>query len=104
LADGAAVNWQWLNENTDFQCLDFWHLSEYISKAATAIYGVGKPKELEEFKASWCHHIKHHIYGVNKLINELELILASKRKVKDRESLEGVVDYLNNQAHRTHYL
>jgi hypothetical protein len=103
LADGAAINWQWLNEHTEFQCLDFWHLSEYISKAGTAIYGGGKATELEAFKESWCSYIKHHVYGVNKLIDELEGILSSKRKVKDRETLSSVAEYLKNQAHRTHY-
>jgi hypothetical protein len=65
LADGATWIWNWLEERTDYQVLDFFHLSEYIGKAANAIYKTAQQQE--EFKDHWCHYIKHHYRGAYKL-------------------------------------
>jgi hypothetical protein len=102
LADGAPWIWKWLTERTDIQVLDFFHLSEYIAKAAAALNL--KEQEQEDFKTEWCHDIKHHCRAVYKLISELETIVQSKRKNIDRASLRTVIEYLKNQARRTNYL
>jgi hypothetical protein len=102
LADGAPWIWKWLNERTEFQVLDFYHMSEYVSKAASALY---KSKgEQEAFKEEWLHYIKHHCRGVYKLIEELEGKLKGKLPMAAREALLVVVEYLRNQAHRPEYL
>jgi hypothetical protein len=103
LADGANWIWPWLAARTDYQVLDFWHLSEYIGKAAVALYK--KDEEAQKaFKTEWCHYIKHHCRGVYKLIEHLEGELDKRRTKIDREALRIVIGYLKNYASRTNYL
>jgi hypothetical protein len=111
LADGASWIWDFLKDKTDIQVLDFFHLSEYIAKAAGAIFSPSQTAQSEEFKKDWCHEIKHHNNGVSRLIKELENIRDGKlkdirwdtRKKIDVEELGKVIAYLKNQAEKTKY-
>jgi hypothetical protein len=55
-----------LTERTDYQLLDFFRMSEYVSKAAVAVYKSGQ--EQENFKKDWRHRIKHHNNGASELL------------------------------------
>jgi hypothetical protein len=37
VADGARDNWEFLNEVTDRQVIDFFHVAEYLNEAADII-------------------------------------------------------------------
>ena len=37
IADGAHDGWNWLQQHTSWQILDFWHASEYINSVAADI-------------------------------------------------------------------
>ena len=60
LADGAHSNWTFLKKYCDILTVDFWHASEYLAKAAKAMYP--KKKQQNE-KYKWlddvCHNLKH---------------------------------------------
>jgi hypothetical protein len=101
LADGAVVNWAWLNERTDYQVLDFYHLSEHVGKAGEAIFG-DKQAEKEKWLKEWLHRIKHTNRGVYHLIEYLEEVKI-KVKGKNLELLEKEITYLENQKERTQY-
>ena len=56
LADGAPTNWEFLEKHTDMQVLDFYHASEYLTKAADVLF----PKEKsarEEWLEKVCHRL-----------------------------------------------
>jgi len=38
LADGAHDNWTFLEKHTDVQILDYYHATEYVTKAGQAIF------------------------------------------------------------------
>jgi len=44
IADGALCNWEFLNKHTEDQVLDFWHATEYLTKAADAIFSKNREK------------------------------------------------------------
>lgn len=107
IADGAPSNWKFLDEITDYQILDFYHLSDYIHKAAHLIFGQdpkGKKKnEKDVFLEYWHHKIKYQSYGVSRLIETLEQKLPEIKSRTASTSLRSVIKYLTNQCHRTKY-
>jgi hypothetical protein len=101
LADGAAFNWKWLDLVTDYQTLDFYHLSEYITKASHCVYLPTAENIRKQWFRETCHKIKHSNDGVYKLIDELRKIkIVNSEKA---EILQQVICYLENQKHRTLY-
>jgi hypothetical protein len=126
LADGARLNWAWLTERTDLQMLDFYHLSEYVKLAASALFPERKGASLETRKsnaaekAGWVtdrlHSLKHRKTAPAAVIKELgaaidslrlELEGASKRgRKEDGErlgALEKARTYMANQKSRMNY-
>lgn len=102
IADGAADHWPWLEVNTDWQALDFWHASEYLNAASTAM------GSSEGTRRAWaeaaCHHLKHEDGAALALVAQMETRLASGVRAKAaRESLEKAITYFTNNAHRMDY-
>jgi hypothetical protein len=113
LADGAASNWVFLKDKTDFQVLDFWHVSTYVTDAATGLFGAKEDNpEKKAYIASWLHTIKHSDTGVAELSEDIMERMrrhereSKKKKLKklDIPVLMKVLEYFKNNAHRTHYL
>ena len=106
LGDGAADNWSFLSPITDRQVVDFYHASEYVGKAATAMFP-GKKRAKE--KAAWLedrlHRLKHKQGSASRLLNEMEEFAASRtiRAKQIRAGLESAITYFRNQKHRMNY-
>jgi hypothetical protein len=73
-------------------------MSEYVSRAAFAIYK--SEQNQEEFKKHCCHYIKHHTKGASKLVETLETIASSKSRKEDKSALRIVIEKLKNQRER----
>ena len=58
IADGAPNNWSFLESHTDMQVLDFWHASEYLSKASHALFKTGEEVKRKEWLEQRCHRSK----------------------------------------------
>ncbi|MFO0193316.1 MAG: hypothetical protein ACK53P_04570 [Pseudanabaena sp.] len=73
LADGAPENWVFLNTVTDTQTLDFYHATQYLDKAAKAIY----PHD-EQAQKAWmdtrCHSLKHEVGAASRILAEMQTI------------------------------
>ena len=106
VGDGAADNWSFLSPITDRQVVDFYHVSEYVGKAASAMFA-GK-KRAEE-KAAWLedrlHRLKHKQGAASRLLEEMEEFAASHtiRGKELRRGLEAATTYFRNQKHRMKY-
>ena len=106
MSDGAADNWSFLSPMTDRQVVDFYHASEYVGKAASAMF-VGK-KRAEE-RAAWLedrlHRLKHKQGAATRLLEEMEEYAASHtiRGKQLRCGLESAITYFQNQKHRMNY-
>jgi len=106
LGDGAADNWSFLEPITDCQVVDFYHASEYVGKAAAAMFA---GKRQAEQKAAWLedrlHRLKHKQGAASRLLNEMEEFADSHtiRGKQVRSGLESAITYFTNQKQRMHY-
>lgn len=72
IADGAKCNWEFLNKHTEDQVLDFWHATEYLTKAADAIFRKkNQLKERKEWLDESCHKLKHNVGAPIRLLHEI---------------------------------
>lgn len=105
IADGAASNWNFLEANTTYHILDFYHASEYLTEASYAF--ANKEAERRNWLEEACHRLKHEDNGALNLLNEMKKLLKiavneklSKTKI---EGLAGAIKYFGNQLSRMKY-
>ena len=102
IADGAVCNWEFLDAQTSHQVLDFYHASEYLTKAADAAFK-GKPKERNIWLEDACHRLKHNLTGPAAIIKEVEAFQRKHIGQEAKEQLNKVVTYFKNNKHRMVY-
>ena len=105
LADGAKDNWSFLEKYTKRQILDFYHAREYISKAATAIFG-RDIKNRDAWVDHWSNRLKHKQGTAIRLLKELEIQrsrLDSKDFIERDEEVRQVMTYYTNNKNRMSY-
>lgn len=105
IADGAKTNWPFLEKHTDQQVIDFYHVTEYLSKAAFAAHPskTGKQERIKWLEAK-CHQLKHDTEGPREILNELKRYTRKRKLPRDvRENLEAAITYLTNNIHRMSY-
>jgi hypothetical protein len=103
LGDGASDNWTFLEQHTDAQVLDFWHASEYIHRAAAAIFG-RRTVEKEAWLEDRLHRLKHRRGAAARLLTELESVNLKSISCKaKRADVQAAVRYLTNHRHRMKY-
>ena len=105
MADGAKDNWIFLKKYTQRQILDFYHAREYISKAASAIFGRDK-KSREAWIDDWNHRLKHKQGTGGRLLKELEskrANLDSKNFIERDEEIRQIMTYYTNNKSRMCY-
>lgn len=103
IADGAASNWQFLENHTQEQILDFYHASGYLGAVAVALY----PKDSAEQK-QWltqsCHQLKHEISAATQLYERMSKLSSSVKHAKAiQENLDAAVTYFRNHLHQMNY-
>jgi hypothetical protein len=105
IADGAKSNWPFLEEHTDKQLLDFYHVTEYLTKCAYAAFPekTGKQERIKWLDER-CHQLKHDKNGAQIIFNELKK-LKRRRKLSAevRENLLSSITYFKNNLHRMKY-
>jgi len=106
LGDGASDNWSFLSPLTDRQLVDFYHASEYIGKAAVAMFsGRKRAKERAAWLEDRLHRLKHKQGTASRLLEEMEEFDAS-HKVRGQQLLAGLksaITYFQNQKPRMNY-
>jgi hypothetical protein len=102
VADGAPDNWTWLDGNTTWQVIDFWHATEYLHKASQAMAS-GKAKQ-QVWADDACHRLKHDSGAAKKLTTEMSLRLDDGVRIKAvREGLEKAITYFTNNGDKMQY-
>jgi len=87
------------------QILDFYHAREYISKAASAIFGRDK-KSRDAWINDWSHRLKHKQGTMGRLLKELEskrANLDSKNFIERDEEIRHAIVYYTNNKNRMSY-
>lgn len=102
LADGAPENWAFLNTVTDTQTLDFYHATQYLDKAAKAIY----PRD-EQAQKAWmdthCHSLKHEVGAASRLLAEMQAIQPKRVSQAILQGLLDAITYFRNHHHQMLY-
>ena len=105
IADGAKDNWSFLTAHTERQLLDFYHVTEYLSKVAYAAFPqkTGKPKR-GKWLSDRCHQLKHESGTAEKLIQEMEELKQRKGLSKAvKEDLTQALTYFINHRYQMNY-
>jgi hypothetical protein len=100
VADGAHDHWEWLEQRSNWQVLDFWHVSEYLTAVAPAMKR-GKAQQ-ESWLADACHRLKHESGTAATLLAEMEKELESGRG-SARQALKKAISYFRNHLPRMNY-
>ena len=85
--------------------IDFWHVSEYLSKAASTIFSKQEEREeREEWLESTCHNLKHKVGSATRILNELKDKLKGKKLPKQaKETLQKTITYFTNHKAKMTY-
>ena len=105
LADGAKDNWTFLKKYTNRLLLDFYHAREYISKAASAIFGRDKINK-KIWEDTFSHNLKHKQGSATRFLKELKIQRAnldSKNFIERDEEIRLVITYYENHKHKMSY-
>lgn len=105
LADGAATNWSFLADRTDVLTVDFWHMSEYLAKAANALFpGKSNSQGRYHWLEDACHKAKHNFGAISRILRELNDFADTKRmSVDNRKQLQSAITYLTNHKAKMQY-
>ncbi len=105
LADGATCNWTFLEKYRDILTVDFWHVTEYLAKAANIMFpGKKKIKEKESWLEDTCHRLKNKSGIASRIIKELiQFDKETKLTETRQDELNTIITYLRNQKNRMQY-
>ena len=105
IADGAKNNWPFLEKHTDKQLLDFYHVTEYLTKCSYAAFPqkTGKP-ERTKWLNDRCHELKHNKTGPKDIFDELKKFKRRRKLSSEvRKDLLAAISYFKNNIHRMNY-
>lgn len=105
IADGAASNWQFLEQHTELQLVDFFHATEYVAKLAQARY---PQRNAKDQRAAWqhaqCSRLKHDPGVLEELVAEAaRLSRRPSLSQQARDEAYSAWVYFNHQRHRMDY-
>ncbi len=105
IADGAKDNWNFLEQHTERQVLDFFHAAEYLPHLAAAAYpGKTDNPRRERWLHDQRHRLQHEPGAVDTLIAEAERLMRKRSLGKTvRENLHAASTYFTNQRDRMDY-
>jgi hypothetical protein len=101
IADGAKSNWNFLAPFIDEQVLDFYHASQYLGRAASAIYQ--HEAQREQWLDEQCHNLKHKHHAAARIVRELEQASTTKMKPDQKKDLQDCITYFGNHLHQMRY-
>lgn len=104
VADGAKINWEFLEKHTAYQVLDFYHATEYLSDVARAVH---PQVNANQARSIWlgdaCHRLKHDKNAADNLHKEMMALPREKLTADIETKLNAAITYFKNQKHRMAY-
>ncbi|CAA6820610.1 MAG: Unknown protein [uncultured Sulfurovum sp.] len=95
VADGAKENWTFLEQYTVANTLDYYHATEYLSKASKGIHPRSKvQRETWYEKAS--DTLKNVQDGAKDLLQEIEGLKDKKLSLSIKNGVDATITYFNN--------
>jgi hypothetical protein len=105
IADGAASNWSFLEQHTQRQLIDFFHVTEYVSKLAQARYPQrGAENQRSRWQHQHCSDLKRDPKAVDVLIEQAATLARRTSLSKAlRDGAYSAWTYLSNHHHHMDY-
>lgn len=105
IADGAKNNWSFLEQHTDRQLLDFFHVTEYLAKVSYAAYpGKTDKPQLTLWLDNRCKQLKREPGAAETLISEMEKLGRKNSLTKTvKEDLQAALTYFKNHRQMMSY-
>jgi len=104
IADGAKINWEFLEKHTAYQVLDFYHATEYLSNVSHAVHPHFSANIKHKF---WldeaCHRLKHDKNAAEDLLKEMTQLPQDELTIDTKSKLNAAITYFKNQKHRMNY-
>jgi hypothetical protein len=103
IADGAKENWTFLEKYTDSNTLDFWHATEYLTKASHVLYP-RKRKDREAWLEEKCHELKHKQGAATRIMKEVQDFIENNKVSKAQQTkADTFLTYFTNNKQRMNY-
>ena len=100
LADGAKDNWTYLLKYVQVDVLDFYHATEYLTKASVLV------KKGEQAQKQWannaCHDLKHKKNSARFIVRELKSWIRENGNT-EHETISKTITYFENNLMRMNY-
>jgi hypothetical protein len=101
IADGAKSNWDFLGPHIDEQVLDFYHATQYLGRAAVALYR--NDAQREQWLDEQCHNLKHKHGAAARILRQLEQADSTKMTPDQHKDVQGCITYFGNHLHQMRY-
>jgi len=101
VADGAPDNWTFLQPHVDEQILDFFHASEYLTKASKAAFN--RPEQAQQWLQNACHTLKEEEGGATLVLSQMKALLNKQKKEDKKELIQSSITYFTNHLHQMNY-
>jgi hypothetical protein len=102
VADGAKENWSILEKYTASNTLDYYHATEYLSKASRGVHPRSKPKR-EAWYEKACDTLKNVKDGAKNLLDEIKGLKEKKLSKGIKKGVEDTITYFSNNSERMNY-
>lgn len=97
IADGAKDNWTFLESHTKQQLVDFYHVTEYLAKAAYAVYPKKKTQaKRKQWLSERCSQLKHEKNAAQTILDELQALTNTRLTKSIKDDLDSAITYFSN--------
>jgi hypothetical protein len=101
VADGAPDNWTFLQSRVDEQILDFFHASEYLSKASKEAFE--RSEQATQWLQKACHTLKEEEKGAELVLSQMKAFQTKQIKEEKKKILQSSITYFTNHLHQMNY-
>ena len=99
IADGAHDNWEFLEQHTTKQTLDFYHATEYLTKVSESIFSTSEEKK--NWLDDRCHQLKHTPGAATNILDEMSNFKNNDLTDKQRDTVDAAVTYFKNNIDKS---
>jgi hypothetical protein len=99
IADGAHDNWEFLEQHTTKQTLDFYHATEYLTKVSESIFSTSEEKK--NWLDDRCHQLKHTPGAATNILDEMSNFKNNDLTDKHRDTVDAAVTYFKNNIDKS---
>lgn len=99
IADGAHDNWEFLEQHTTKQTLDFYHATEYLTKVSESIFSTSEEKK--NWLDDRCHQLKHTPGAAKNILDEMSNFKNNDLTDKQRDTVDAAVTYFKNNIDKS---